>query len=201
MTMDAPDSATEIYVTDPSFANLKRLTNTNPQLAEVAQGETEVVTWKSSDGVEVEGVLLKPVGFQSGKRYPTLVVAHGGPAGAYRQRLPARRPRRRTGVGRQGLGGVLSEPARQLELRTEDAGGQRQRLGRRRLQGHHDRRRCAGGARHRRSRQARAHRLELRRLHDGVGDHADHAASRRRWSARASPTCGACMAPTTSRAC
>lgn len=83
VTMDAPNSATEIYVTDPSFSNLKRLTNTNPQLAEIAQGETEVVTWKSSDGVEVEGVLLKPVGFEAGKRYPTLVVAHGGPAGAY----------------------------------------------------------------------------------------------------------------------
>ena len=38
VTMDAPDSATEIYVTDPSFANLKRLTNTNPQLAERAAG-------------------------------------------------------------------------------------------------------------------------------------------------------------------
>ena len=83
LTMDAPDSATEVYVTDPSFANLKRLTNTNPQLAEVSQGETEVITWKSSDGVEVEGVLLKPVGFQAGRKYPTLVVAHGGPAGAY----------------------------------------------------------------------------------------------------------------------
>jgi dipeptidyl aminopeptidase/acylaminoacyl peptidase len=82
-TADAPDSATEIYVTDPSFANPRRLTNTNPQLAEVAQGQTEVITWKSSDGVEVEGVLLKPVGFEANKRYPTLVVAHGGPAGAY----------------------------------------------------------------------------------------------------------------------
>ena len=83
VTMDAPDSATEIYSTDPSFSNLKRLTNTNPQLAGIQQGTTEVVTWKSSDGVEVEGVLLKPVGYEAGKRYPTLVVAHGGPAGAY----------------------------------------------------------------------------------------------------------------------
>ena len=83
LTMDAPDGATEIYVTDPSFATPRRLTNTNPQLADIAQGDTEVLTWKSSDGVEVEGVLLKPVGFESGKRYPTLVVAHGGPAGAY----------------------------------------------------------------------------------------------------------------------
>ncbi|HEX6163773.1 MAG TPA: hypothetical protein VFZ31_10425, partial [Vicinamibacterales bacterium] len=83
VTMDAPNAAAEIYVTDPSFANFKRLTNTNPQLADIQQGETEVMTWKSSDGVEVEGVLLKPVGFQAGRRYPTLVVAHGGPAGAY----------------------------------------------------------------------------------------------------------------------
>jgi dipeptidyl aminopeptidase/acylaminoacyl peptidase len=83
VTMDAPDSATEIYATDPSFSSLKRLTNTNPQLAGLQQGVTEVVTWKSSDSVEVEGVLLKPVGYEAGKRYPTLVVAHGGPAGAY----------------------------------------------------------------------------------------------------------------------
>ncbi|HYB97097.1 MAG TPA: S9 family peptidase [Vicinamibacterales bacterium] len=83
LTMDAPDAPAEVYVTDPSFANLKRLTATNPQLAEIAQGETEVVTWKSADGAEIEGVLLKPVGYQSGKRYPTLVVAHGGPAGAF----------------------------------------------------------------------------------------------------------------------
>ena len=83
LTMDAPDAATEIYVTDPSFANPRRFTNTNPQVADLALGQTEVITWKSSDGVEIEGVLLKPVGFEAGKRYPTLVVAHGGPAGAY----------------------------------------------------------------------------------------------------------------------
>jgi dipeptidyl aminopeptidase/acylaminoacyl peptidase len=82
-TADAPDSATEIYVTDPSFANPRKLTTTNPQLAEIAQGQTEVMTWKSSDGVEIEGVLLKPVGFDPARRYPTLVVAHGGPAGAF----------------------------------------------------------------------------------------------------------------------
>ena len=83
LTMDAADSAGDVYVTDPSFATFKRLTDTNPQIAEIAQGTTEVVTWKGSDGAEVEGVLLKPVGFEAGKRYPMLVVAHGGPAGAY----------------------------------------------------------------------------------------------------------------------
>ena len=81
VTMDSPEMAAEVYVTDPTFANFRRLTTTNPQIAELALGESEVITWKSSDGMEVEGVLLKPVGFQAGRKYPTLVVAHGGPSG------------------------------------------------------------------------------------------------------------------------
>lgn len=83
VTMDTPDSASEVFVTDPSFATFRKLTITNPQLAELAQGDTEVVTWKGADGMEVEGVLLKPVGYTTGTKHPTLVVAHGGPAGAY----------------------------------------------------------------------------------------------------------------------
>jgi dipeptidyl aminopeptidase/acylaminoacyl peptidase len=83
LIMDAPEAASEVYVTDPAFQTFRKLTTTNPQIADLAQGETEVVTWKGADGLEVEGVLLKPVGFQAGRKYPTLVVAHGGPAGAY----------------------------------------------------------------------------------------------------------------------
>ena len=83
VAMDAPDAATEIYATDPRFSTFRKLTDANPQIRELALGDTEVVTWKSTDGVEVEGVLLKPVGFEAGKKYPTLVVAHGGPSGAY----------------------------------------------------------------------------------------------------------------------
>jgi dipeptidyl aminopeptidase/acylaminoacyl peptidase len=81
--MDSPTKPSEVHVTDASFGSFKKLTDTNPQSAQFALGETEVITWKSSDGWEVEGVLLKPVGYTAGKRYPTLVVAHGGPAGAY----------------------------------------------------------------------------------------------------------------------
>jgi dipeptidyl aminopeptidase/acylaminoacyl peptidase len=83
VTMDTPATPAEVYVTDPSFASFRRLTTTNPQAASFALGETEVVTWKSTDGLEIEGVLLKPVGYTPGRRYPLLVVAHGGPAGAF----------------------------------------------------------------------------------------------------------------------
>jgi dipeptidyl aminopeptidase/acylaminoacyl peptidase len=83
LTMDSPSQPAEVYVADGSFANLRKLTETNPQANEFSLGDTEVVTWKSTDGMEVEGVVLKPVGFQAGKRYPMLVVAHGGPSGAF----------------------------------------------------------------------------------------------------------------------
>jgi len=79
---DSPESPNDVYVTGPDFRTFNRLTTTNPQAAQFALGASEVVTWKS-DGWTVEGVLLKPVGFEAGKRYPLLVVAHGGPAGAF----------------------------------------------------------------------------------------------------------------------
>lgn len=73
----------DVQVTDSTFASLRKLTTVNPQVADFALGETEVVTWKSSDGMEIEGVLLKPVGLQAGHRAPLVVVAHGGPTGAH----------------------------------------------------------------------------------------------------------------------
>jgi dipeptidyl aminopeptidase/acylaminoacyl peptidase len=63
-------------------ASWRRLTNSNPKVENIALGETEVVQWKSSDGKMVEGILVKPVGYEKGKRYPLIVQIHGGPAGA-----------------------------------------------------------------------------------------------------------------------
>ena len=83
VTMDSPEAPSEVYSTDNTFTTFRKLTDTNPQAAQFELGQTEVITWKSSDGQEVEGVLLKPVGFDPAKRYPMLVVAHGGPSGAF----------------------------------------------------------------------------------------------------------------------
>jgi len=59
-----------------------RLSNANPQVTEFDLGEYETVRWKSTDGQTVEGLLIKPVGYEAGKRYPLIVQIHGGPAGA-----------------------------------------------------------------------------------------------------------------------
>jgi dipeptidyl aminopeptidase/acylaminoacyl peptidase len=63
-------------------ASWTRLTDVNPQVAGYALGEQEEVTWRSSDGRMVGGVLVKPVGYQPGQRYPLIVAIHGGPASA-----------------------------------------------------------------------------------------------------------------------
>ena len=82
-TLQSSTEPEDVYVAGPDFASPRKLTTTNPQTARFAIGATDVVTWKSSDGLDVEGLLLKPVGYEPGRRYPLLVVAHGGPTGAH----------------------------------------------------------------------------------------------------------------------
>lgn len=60
----------------------KQLTDANPQVRNFLLGDEEEITWKSKDGKMVGGVLLKPVGYRQGQRYPLIVAIHGGPAGA-----------------------------------------------------------------------------------------------------------------------
>jgi dipeptidyl aminopeptidase/acylaminoacyl peptidase len=48
-------------------------------------GRTEVIHWKAKDGLEIEGLLTYPVGYEKGKHYPLLLIVHGGPMGAYMQ--------------------------------------------------------------------------------------------------------------------
>jgi dipeptidyl aminopeptidase/acylaminoacyl peptidase len=60
----------------------RQLTDANPQARDFALGDEEEVSWKSTDGKMASGVLVKPVGYQPGRRYPLIVAIHGGPASA-----------------------------------------------------------------------------------------------------------------------
>ena len=60
----------------------RQLTDANPQVRGFLLGEEEEVTWRSADGKMAAGVLVKPVGYQPGRRYPLIVAIHGGPASA-----------------------------------------------------------------------------------------------------------------------
>jgi dipeptidyl aminopeptidase/acylaminoacyl peptidase len=61
-----------------------KLSDLGAQVAAWPAHGREVVRWKSQDGAEIEGVLHKPASFETGRRYPLLVVIHGGPTGVSR---------------------------------------------------------------------------------------------------------------------
>ncbi len=52
-------------------------------------GTREVISWKSTDGTPIEGVLIKPAKFDPSKKYPLLCIIHGGPTGIDRPALLA----------------------------------------------------------------------------------------------------------------
>jgi dipeptidyl aminopeptidase/acylaminoacyl peptidase len=78
---DTPMHPTEVFSGTLGGRRLARVTVSNPDLETRKLGEQEVVRWKAADGLELEGVLIKPVEFESGKAYPLAILPHGGPEG------------------------------------------------------------------------------------------------------------------------
>ena len=78
-TRSEPYAPADIWVGSVRTGEVKRLTELNPQLENFALGEMRVMQWQSSDGLEIEGLLCLPVGYETGKSYPLIVEPHGGP--------------------------------------------------------------------------------------------------------------------------
>jgi len=78
----APNSGAEIYVASTAESgNADQITHLCDAMKPYTLARREVVHWKSGDGATVEGVLFKPADFDAKKKYPLLVVIHGGPTG------------------------------------------------------------------------------------------------------------------------
>jgi len=71
-------AATEIYALESG--KLRKLTSHNDALlAEWRLGAVEDIEFRSKDGTEVHGLMVKPPAYEAGKKYPTLLWIHGGP--------------------------------------------------------------------------------------------------------------------------
>jgi dipeptidyl aminopeptidase/acylaminoacyl peptidase len=70
-----------VYVASRSGFAARKLTDMTSQLSRFRIGRREVVQWKSQDGTTIEGVLVRPADFDATRKYPLLVVIHGGPTG------------------------------------------------------------------------------------------------------------------------
>lgn len=83
-----PNAGGEIYVASTSGVASTvgkdepvRVTHLTDAWKSYTLAHREVVHWKSGDGATIEGVLYKPADFDAKKKYPLLVVIHGGPTG------------------------------------------------------------------------------------------------------------------------
>ena len=77
-------SPTELYVARGDGTAERRATEFNEAfLDRVSLERPERLTWMVGDSVEVEGWLIKPVGYIAGRKYPLILKIHGGPHSAY----------------------------------------------------------------------------------------------------------------------
>ena len=79
------DTPGDVYVATVNNFTPVQITTVNASLKMPAVGRTEVITWKSKDGKQIEGLLTYPANYQAGQRVPMILNIHGGPAGVFQQ--------------------------------------------------------------------------------------------------------------------
>ncbi len=74
----------DVYTIDRAGGQPRQITHLNDDwFREVAVLPTESMVFRSRDGTEAEGFVVKPAGFETGHRYPTVLGIHGGPQWFY----------------------------------------------------------------------------------------------------------------------
>jgi dipeptidyl aminopeptidase/acylaminoacyl peptidase len=81
-TRSTPSAPAEIVVVD-ARGQATTVTNANPWFAQVQVSQMRPMTWKSKDGLEIEGLLWLPASWRAGDKLPLILSIHGGPAGVW----------------------------------------------------------------------------------------------------------------------
>lgn len=66
----------DVYVADPQLSSLRRVIETNPQLAQKSLARTELIKYLDADGKSRYGVVYLPADYQQGTRYPTVFLIY-----------------------------------------------------------------------------------------------------------------------------
>jgi len=77
----------EIWRAELATDDAVQLTDENSSVQKLKLGRSLATHWTSTEDFEIEGILTLPPGYRRGRRYPTILVVHGGPAGRFREDL------------------------------------------------------------------------------------------------------------------
>jgi len=78
---DTPRHPREVFAVDLGGSAPRRLTDSNPWLSEVDLAPQEIIRWKARDGLELEGILVRPATHGEAAPLPLIMLVHGGPEG------------------------------------------------------------------------------------------------------------------------
>ncbi len=85
----ATNSPQELYYFSSADAEPKKLSSFHAEIASMKLGKQETITWKS-DAFTANGILTFPPDFDQSKKYPLVLVIHGGPQSASKEQFSAR---------------------------------------------------------------------------------------------------------------
>ncbi|HEU4390109.1 MAG TPA: prolyl oligopeptidase family serine peptidase, partial [Blastocatellia bacterium] len=66
----------DLLVTNSNFTDLTRVSNANPQKAQLLWGSAELMRFKNTDGVPLSAILIKPENFDASKKYPMMIYIY-----------------------------------------------------------------------------------------------------------------------------
>jgi dipeptidyl aminopeptidase/acylaminoacyl peptidase len=78
-----------LYYLESPTTQPRRLTEFNREIAERNLGKVETITWKVAGDYKADGVVTYPPGFTPDKKYPLVLLVHGGPNSASVERFNA----------------------------------------------------------------------------------------------------------------
>ena len=78
LVAQTPQHPSELYTLGSGDMPTRRTTS-NAWLAALRLATQEVIRHIARDGLELEGILIYPLDYEPGQRYPLILVVHGGP--------------------------------------------------------------------------------------------------------------------------
>jgi dipeptidyl aminopeptidase/acylaminoacyl peptidase len=70
------DEFPDLWISDSSFRDMKKISNGNPQQAEYVWGKAELMPYTNADGKQLRAILVKPDNFDPAKKYPLMVYIY-----------------------------------------------------------------------------------------------------------------------------
>jgi dipeptidyl aminopeptidase/acylaminoacyl peptidase len=72
----------ELFIFNSETSEITKITNHNNWLENVKLAKQEMVEYSAKDGLKIQGVLIYPLNYEQGKKYPLITYIHGGPEAA-----------------------------------------------------------------------------------------------------------------------